>query len=462
MERDSSRGRSLKLAGSGTLIAVVAIAVLMAVPVSAGQSALGPTALASGVVTAKTPGAHAPQFAATLGVNAHPNVVVRASLGNPATTPSCLPTQMCPALLLTGYDMGTYGVDGVVGTSSSFNGTGQAIGIFDACGDPNIASDLATFDAAWGVPTSSAPLTVYTPDGTPCTNSGWELETALDVEWAHAVAPGAPIDLFETATSSNLDFYNAWNYGWNNTPAYVFSNSWSAGANCFGGLNDEAEWISNHGGTILSATGDSGSWGWDTAKAYNTPAQPADCPRVTSVGGTTLNVDSSGNFISETAWNSGGGGYGGYTEPAWQAHAFINNPSPGYIGSPDVAADANGSTGVLVYDSGNGGWFIVGGTSVATPLWSAFLTDVNSWRINVLGFPHVSQINPYLFQTVYGAFARGADYPVGMHDIVTGCNGHGGNICLHWPAGPGWDPDTGLGSFNGYNLDYILSSDYSA
>ena len=436
MARNWETKREWRTAGAGTLVILGLIVLLMLMPTGAGpaheRSAAG-LPMASG------------------GLGTHTDVIVARNFpAGPDATPACLPSQLCPSLLLAGYSM-----TGLI-ASSGFNGTKQVIGIFDACGDPTLVADLKAFDTAWSLKAPPA-LGIIKPDGSTCTSSGWAIETALDVEWAHVMAPGAAIDLFETATTSTSDFYSAWNYAHNHTAAHVFSNSWGAGAECSTGLNDEAAWLSSHGNTVLAATGDSGSWGYSTGIASQ---QPADCPQVTAVGGTTFNVSGTGVYHDESAWHGSGGGYATWAEPSWQKNVHISDPGgSAYTGKPDVSADANPSTGVLVYEAG--GWLLVGGTSLATPLWAGFLTDVNSWRVNFLGYPLLGQVNPFLYQDVYGAFGHEFDYLHGaMHDIKGGNNSHssGGP----WSASVGWDPATGIGSFSGLNLDYVLANDITA
>src|SRR5579885_1838802 len=92
----------------------------------------------------------------------------------------------------------------------SATGAGQTIAIVDAYGSPTIQADLDTFCAQFGIPSTT--VAIYYPQGTPGTNSGWAGETSLDVEWAHAIAPGATIVLVAARSASTTDLFAAVDY----------------------------------------------------------------------------------------------------------------------------------------------------------------------------------------------------------------------------------------------------------
>jgi kumamolisin len=170
---------------------------------------------------------------------------------------------------------------------------------------------------------------------------------------------------------------------------------------------------------------------------------------VLTVGGTTLTVTSAGAYTKEKGWSGSGGGYVPHTsEPAYQSSVSISDPY-GELAKPDVAAVADPATGVEVYQY-NYGWVVVGGTSVACPLWAGFLADVNSWRA-ALGSTGLGPVNAYLYGTVY---ASSTLYASTFHDPKTGNNG--------WAAGVGWDAVTGMGSMKGAALGKQLATDPSA
>ena len=384
-------------------------------------------------------------------------------------SPTCASTGICPSMLDTAYGFGSL-------HSSGTTGAGQTVIIDDACGDPNMASDLAAFDAHFGLP--AAKLTIFYPEGTKglCIDGSWSLETSLDVEMAHTVAPGAAIDLLVANTPSATDVYQNWIYALSNHLGNQISDSF-AGAGCYSfcnstigqgigpctltngteGVNVDkilAEADTDHV-TILGSAGDLAAWGQGTTSEIPVPA---DCQGVLTVGGTTLKVTSTGQYIGESAWSCGvlcgtGGGYVTEPkEPSYQVSAGIDDPF-GTLAKPDVAAVADPNTGVWIYNVNWGGWLVIGGTSVACPIWAGFMALVNQIRASN-GLQPAGFVNRFLYNTVYGADGTSALYPKDFHDITTGNNG--------WPAGVGWDADTGLGSFIAPALAHTLGTNPNA
>jgi subtilase family serine protease len=359
-----------------------------------------------------------------------------------ADTPTCSPSGLCPAMMDTAYGFNTLQSEGT-------NGTGQTVVIVDACGDPNIVSDLRTFDAQFSLPNPT--LNVIDVQGSNvCSNGSWSTETSLDVEWSHVTAPGATIDLLIAAQPSPADVYGAWSYALSNDLGNQISNSWG-GPGCFGNgcKNRVGQGIGpcdSTGGvdvksilataatdnvTVLGSAGDGGAWGQGTSQGLPVPM---DCRGVLTVGGTTLSVSASGAYIGESAWSDTGGGYSTKAEPDYQSKAEITDTYSS-LAKPDVAADADPGTGVWFYNSG---WGVVGGTSLSSPLWAGFMADVNQIRASN-GLSPAGFLQPFLYSTVYGVDGSSSHYSTNFHDITKGNNG--------WPAGPGWDADTGLGSF---------------
>lgn len=318
-------------------------------------------------------------------------------------------------------------------------GLNQIIGIVDAYDDPNIESDLGVFDTTFGLPVCATSngcfQKIYASGIQPNLNSGWALEMSLDVEWAHAIAPQAKILLVEAASNSFTDLLQAVDVAVQNG-ASVVSMSWGGGESLLETIFDTH--FAVNGVTFVASSGDSGS-----GVEY-----PAASPDVVGVGGTTLNVDSSGNYISETAWSGSGGGQSAYeNEPSYQASYPIPNDPNGVRGVPDVAYDADPNTGFPIYDSirykGQKGWFQVGGTSAGAPQWSALLAIANSIRV-ASGKGTLSATG----NAVY-AVAAASVYNTNFHDITSGSNGSCGVLCT---ATPGYDYVTGLGSPQANNI----------
>ena len=275
-------------------------------------------------------------------------------------------------------------------SSSSTAGAGQTIAIVDAYNDPNAESDLGVFSQAFGLPPCTTAngcfKKVNQTGGTkyPRTDSGWALEIALDVQWAHAIAPGAHILLVEASTNSFSNLLKAEDYAAGH--ANYVSNSW--GASEFSSESSYDSHFARAGVSFFASSGDAGL-----------PASyPSSSPALISVGGTTLNFDGGGNLVSETGWSNGGGGCSQY-ETATAAQSTFNEYGQvncsGTRATPDVSLDADPASGVSVYDSvgyqGQKGWFVVGGTSASSPMWAARSADAGT-QVNA-GFVYGSNIN---------------------------------------------------------------------
>ena len=223
-----------------------------------------------------------------------------------------------------------YGISSLSYGSTAADGTGQTIAIIDAYNDPNITSDLAAFDAAMGIAAPPSFKVVNQSGGStlPSTdpNQGWEGEIALDVEWAHAIAPGANIILVEANNASDQNLFAAVNWARQQAGVSVISMSWGSDDSLSNASTDQSlssQYLvtpSGHQGiTFVASSGDDGK-----------PNFPAESPSVLAVGGTDLYLTSSGSISSETAWTpttsdgqtwSGGGGvseeFPGATFPTW-------------------------------------------------------------------------------------------------------------------------------------------------
>jgi hypothetical protein len=299
-------------------------------------------------------------------------------------------------------------------------GAGQTVAVVDAPGDPNLTSDVEHFDAQFGLPPID--LTVETPDGTGATDGGWGLETAMDVEWIHALAPQAAVVLVEAHDGSFAALFRAVDAAAELHPDAI-SMSWGIPEE----FTDETYYDAHckvADSLCVVASGDYGFPG--SYPAYN--------PAVLSVGGTTLQLGTDGSVTSETAWSGSGGGRS-YVEPV---PSYQHGVVSGGRGIPDVSYDADPNTGVAVYDTnpvyGQTGWFQVGGTSLGAPSWSAILADTDQLRTAA---GHSRLAGSAAQQDVYAA--AGA-----LGDVTTGpADGICPDICQ---AGPGYDFVTGLGS----------------
>ncbi|MEI8196558.1 MAG: hypothetical protein WCI73_11665, partial [Phycisphaerae bacterium] len=342
-----------------------------------------------------------------------------------------------------------YGINLVTDGGVLQDGTGMTIAIIDAYDNPKfvsrnssadvnldtsfLASDLHQFDLMYNLPEPAGFFTkVNQTGGTayPAGNSGWGTEIALDVEWVHAIAPGAKIVLVEANSATDADLLSAagaWARDYSGAVAITMSFGRSESAS---NLDSVFHSPVGHGVVWLASTGDSGQPG----------GYPALAPNIVAVGGTTL-VAPGGVYSSESGWSGSGGGISVYeSQPAYQSGLVIHNGSTiisagGKRTIPDVAFDADPASGVAVYDSYSQGtltpWLQVGGTSFSSPAWAGLIAITDQIRANH-GFGSLDGVND-LLPSLYNSSFTG-DY----HDITTGSNGYS--------AGVGYDLVTGLGS----------------
>lgn len=375
-------------------------------------------------------------------------------------------------------------------TGLGTNGSGQTIAIFDSFGSPTIQSDLNTFDTEYGLPAISASgspwFQEFEPEGQVTLNYnnlpspaglhnknianeiGWAYETSLDVEYAHAMAPGANIALVtipipETQGVQGLtNMENAQRWVLQNHPNWtIWSNSWATTEQAFNNsatienLDSLYATAAADGVSAFFASGDSGVANTDKqGRLFDFPTvnYPSSSPNVVSVGGTQINNAGGAQITTnepESVWNDGyGAGGGGYStvfgEPADQSLSAIPDSS-GARGLPDVAYNAAVVSAVNVYESfdpAGAGWALIGGTSAATPQWAAIDAIANQYDGN-LGF-----VAPRLYDIYRGV--GGTSYAADFHDITTGNNSFAG--ITGYSAGPGWDAASGLGTPNVANL----------
>jgi subtilase family serine protease len=441
---------------------------LAAVPVAAAGDARGSTAVPSPA------GAGAPLVRIQPDIEHLTPGDTSAAVADPGppTTAQCeaLYHQACyqPAQLQKAYDLQPLFAKGV-------DGRGQTIVIVDSFGSPTIASDLAVFDQTFGIPAPpsltviqpAGPVPPYVADGP---REGWAGETTLDVEYSHAMAPGAAILLVETPTSENEgttgfpQIEKAEQYVVDNHLGGVISQSFSATEETFGKvkalLDLRGAYIAaaQDGVTVLAASGDSGAADVrrNGVTYYDQPVTswPDSDPLVTGVGGTQLHLTAGGNKKSaDTVWNdtydvpgtpdpsSGGGGRSViFSRPSYQ------DGVAGVVGSqrgvPDISMSAacNGAVDVYQGFAGQVGWYPTCGTSEATPLFAGIVALADQ----VAGHP-LGLINPALY-------ALSVTRAPGIVDVTKGDNTvsfmqHGViQTVTGFPALPGYDLASGVGT----------------
>ena len=325
-------------------------------------------------------------------------------LGAPTTSP----VGMSPEQIKNAYNL----------PSNGGHGTIMIIGAYD---DTYVEKDLAVFDQQFNLPActfANGCLEKHLMGKTKY-DSGWAMETSLDVQWAHAIAPQAKILLVAAATPSGKNLLGAIDYAQKRSGVVAISMSWG-GAEFSDELSLDSHFKNaNSSITFFASSGDNGagvSW-------------PAVSPYVVAVGGTELNFSNNGNFKSETAWSGSGGGVSAYEpQPDYQKSYSIPKAN-NHRAIPDVAYDADPHSGFSIYHSTGktkNGWYVVGGTSAGAPQWAA---------IKALG---LSADNDKFYSdknsSSNGKFFR---------DIQTGSNGDCGYYCQ---ARAHYDYITGLGS----------------
>ena len=254
------------------------------------------------------------------------------------------------------------------------SGGSRAIAVVDAYDDPSAQSDIETFSTQFGL--APADLTVVYAQGSEPTldpTGGWEVEEALDTQWAHAMAPGAKIFLVEAADNN-----------WNNLLQAVqvasqlvaqagggeVSMSW--GGSEFSGENALDGYFTTPSVVYLASAGDTPG-----------PEYPSVSPNVVSAGGTTNSRNPyTGSLLFQNTWQDAGGGLS-ELEPRPVFQNGVADTVGSYRGTPDVSFDANPNTGVWVYNANavyGTGWFVVGGTSVSAPSLAGIVNASGSFR----------------------------------------------------------------------------------
>ena len=412
-----------------------------------------------------TPGMASPQ--ATIGPRAVPFAAP-----SPAYGLFTCQTGEAPFVCYDPYEMRrAYGTEPLI--NAGYDGTGRTIVIIDAFHWNGLEADVDAFSGFYGLPLSNAFLTTYTPDGLPPENLNWAGEITLDVEWAHAIAPGAQIALVLAKSNNDDDLVSALNYAIDNNLGDVVSMSFGENESCL----DQATTLAWHtafthatqkGITLFASSGDQGAAqqtcdgnSWTLAAS-----SPASDPLVSGVGGTELHASdyvcdanscdgsSGGIYQGEIAWNEvfcadnacdlfESEATGGGVSVIWDAPPFQKSgvKSKGRT-VPDVAYNAAILHGVLVFFEGFPQ--LIGGTSAGSPQWAAIVAIADQVAGRRLG---------YLNSAFYQIRQTAPNYGASFHDVTVGDNSayeldasNSQVVVLGYPALPAWDATTGIGS----------------
>src|ERR1700676_1819008 len=359
-------------------------------------------------------------------------------------------------------------------------GSGQTIVLIESYGSPTIAADLQTFDQDYGLPDPPslkviAPLGTVPFDPNNSTQVGWAFETTLDVQWAHAIAPGAAIVVLTSPVAETEGVQGMpeclalERYALDHHLGKIISQSWgatentlfdTAGRKVLADFSEFYERARREHVTVFASAGDSGSSNVEldgvTIYPFPTVAFPASSPLVTAVGGTSLYADTAGHHQSETLWDEvalGGGAGGGGIIQVFREAEYPSEALPHGVqrqldhkrGIPDISYNADPYTPILVYVGflgANSGYYFIGGTSEGSPQGAGITADLKQYAGQPLGF-----LNPAL----YSIGASGHFNQIGR-DIKVGNNAYNG--VPGYAATRGWDLASGWGT---PDLDKIMS-----
>ncbi|MCE0523153.1 MAG: S53 family peptidase [Methylacidiphilales bacterium] len=314
-------------------------------------------------------------------------------------------------------------------------GGSNAIAIVDSYHYPTALADFNYFSKYFGLPQETSTVatssgnrtfevvyaTGYKPQSGGNYIASWNMEEALDMEWAHAMAPNAKIYLVEAASDSNSDLDNAVRVAATLTGVKEISMSWGGSETSYEATFYDPLFKAT-GVVYLASGGDSS----------DQMEYPAASPNVVSCGGTSVNRSTTGAFLSETGWNDTGCGPSAY-EPRPAFQNSVASVVGAKRGVSDLAFDSNPNTGVYVYDStplwGESGWWILGGTSVASPSLAGVLnlaaTSGNAFALNTAAEE----------ARIYGYLGNSKAF----RDITSGTDGR-------YACKTGYDFVTGVGS----------------
>ena len=336
-----------------------------------------------------------------------------------------------PAQIQTAYGFNQLSFNG---GAVPANGAGQTIALIEVGNDPTLNTDLQHFDNAFGLSNPAANTWTLNVEGEnggapPTTNSSQigTIETALDLEWAHAIAPAANITVVEANSAFDSDLNAAVTTVKSQPGVSVVSTSYTREefiSDQF--MNDYYTPAGHNGVTFVAAAGDTGKVSF-----------PSVADTVLGVGGTSLTLGQNNSYGSETVWKNSIGASGGGTSQFWDEPAYqMAVQNTGFRTTPDVSYDGDPNTGFQVYVGGSTTPIEVGGTSAGAPQWAALIAIADQGRqLNQLGtLDGASQTLPMLYD-----LAGTPLYNQAFHDITTGTNGT-------FSAGPGYDEASGLGT----------------
>lgn len=454
-------GTGRRLAAAG--VAAAALTVIALLPGAAG----GPSHPSAGYLAVGGGSRSATALQRTLTGPPYPS---------PPTISECRATRKNRSCYGPGQLQHAYGVDKLL--AAGIDGRGVTIAIVDPFGSPTALADLKRFDHAYRLPDPPS-FKVITPVGAPppfdaknADMTGWAEETTLDIQIAHAMAPGANILLVETPvteTEGTVGFPQivaAENYVINHHLAQIITQSFGASEATFKTkqslLNLRSAYLNaqKKGVTVLASSGDSGATDVDLHGNYllkPTNSWPSSDPLVTSVGGTELHLNVYGSrYAPDTVWNqtkyygdavaAGGGPSAIFARPAFQNGVAATVGA--HRGTPDVSMTASTDGGFVVYEGFYGknsplnGYSPYGGTSASSPAFAGIVALADQAAGHALGY-----LNPKLYAL------SAATKKTALPDVTAGNNtvtflgaDNKEHTVTGFSAVPGYDMASGLGT----------------
>jgi subtilase family serine protease len=354
-----------------------------------------------------------------------------------------------------------YGVESLC--QQGYTGKGQTVILIESFGSPTIQADLDAYSRRFSLPLTTvdvrAPLSMRAASGTEDAK-GWAVETTLDVETVHAIAPEAKIVVLTSPVAETQGVVGLPEFRWlqqyavDNHLGNVVSQSYGASELSLddaAGRDELQQWndfyrraTTQQEMTFLASSGDGGATNYATADdartrqlaSVPTTSFPANSPWVLTVGGTVLSINGATlQEVQESAWPRSGGGFSAfYSTPSYQQllPASTQSQLQNRRGVPDVAASADPRAGLVIHHQGK--YRVIGGTSASAPLWAALIAIGNQLAGRPLGF-----VNPAIYQIGTSDKAK-----TDFRDVTNGNNSQAG--VPGYDAAPGWDPVTGFGA----------------
>jgi kumamolisin len=328
--------------------------------------------------------------------------------------------------------------------SQGIDGTGQTIGVIEF--DKYSSSDLHQFDLANNIPDPSVKSNYQGGKKFTLTSSP---ETTMDLEWAHALAPGAKISIYYLKNSTvNAKAWKALGTAINKevtlgAKTVSLSFGTCGPTNGYTATRTALAHAQSSGVSVFVSSGDDGALAGPVRDCGRQPAvgYPASDPSVVAVGGTSLLLDGSNAIQQEVTWRlTGGGDAYPLPRPSWQVASTL--PAGKDRFAPDVSFLGDPSTGAAIFYKGS--WGVIGGTSLGAPSWAAVWALVNQSLSNA--GKRAASAAPTIYQV-----GNSAGYAQAFNDIISGSNGY-------YRAGTGWDAVTGWGSPNVGGLATAVST----